>query len=511
MHDTTWPLAGILPYAARRFPKNRCFLDQDGHSRTFAEVHERVNRLANSLRDAGVEKGTRIALLDTDSMEYAEVLLACFTLGATYVPVNYRLATPEITNILGRAQPSWLFVGQRYLAQGREVIDGFDFDCQIASLDGCTDIDVEGLIAQGSPFEVVVTVYDEDPVGIMFTSGTTGLPKGVVQSQGMQKRSMSMGWETYPRPGDVRYTASPMFHIAGWAIVFCQIATGATSLIVPQFDAQVTARAIRDGVLNGCFLVPTMMQAVLEQDDAPSGLEKLDTILYGSAPMPPSLLRRALQRWPECNFWNMFGAGTESGLQTLLRPEDHRRALAGEDHLLASAGQPVLGVDLRILDDEGNPVPTGTVGNIAAKTDCVMDGYLDMPEKTREALHDEWFWGGDRGYFDAEGYLYLGGRSRDMIIRGGENIYVAEIEIVLTDWPTVIDAAVVGREDGKWGEVVIAFVEHEGEPPTADELRELCRSRLASYKVPVEYHVLDRLPRNPTGKVRKNELVESLT
>jgi len=223
--------------------------------------------------------------------------------------------------------------------------------------------------------------------------------------------------------------------------------------------------------------------------------------------MPPSLLRRALERWPSCDFWNMFGAGTESGVQTLLRPSDHRRALAGEAHLLGSVGQPVLTVDMRILDDDGRELPRGVVGNIAARTECVMEGYLDMPEYTATALHDGWFWGGDRGWLDEQGYLYLGGRSRDMIVRGGENIYVAEIELVLTDVPEVADAAVVGRADERWGEVVVAFVEYRGASPTVESLEAMCRSRLAGYKVPVEYHVLPELPRNPTGKVRKNELL----
>ncbi|MBS44321.1 MAG: hypothetical protein CMH83_14380 [Nocardioides sp.] len=505
--NVSWPIGRILPQSARRFPDVDCFLSPDGSRRSFAEVDRRVTRIVDALTARGVTRGTRVALLDTDSFEYAELLLACFQLGATYVPVNFRLAQFEVDNILGQAQPTWFFAGERYLDSARAAISTLSGPCELWSLDGSLDQDLAVLVEEGREVRHDVQLADDDVLGIMFTSGTTGLPKGVMQTHGMLKKMLTLGWEVMPRPGQVRYTASPLFHIAGWAIVFEQVAAGCTSYLQRQFDAEVTCRAINEGLLNGCFLVPTMIQAVLDVDPGPTGRERLDTMLYGSAPMPPSLLRRALERYPECGFWNLFGAGTESGLTTLLRPEDHRRALAGEEHLLSSVGQPIIGVDLRILDDEGRECLPGQVGNIATHTDCVMSGYLDLPDRTAEALHDGWFWGGDRGYVDADGYLFLGGRSRDMIVRGGENIYVSEIELVLTDVPEVADAAVVGRPDDRWGEVVVAFVEYRDAAPTAESLDSMCRSRLAGYKVPVEYHVLPELPRNPTGKVRKNDLL----
>jgi acyl-CoA synthetase (AMP-forming)/AMP-acid ligase II len=509
--SSPWPIGHLFAHAARRWPDAPCWVTVDGRSRTFREVDERIDRICDALAARGVGRGTRIALLDTDSWAYAEVLGACLKLGATYVPVNYRLAPFEIENILGRAEPEWFFVGERYVETARKVLGTLPRGCRLWSLDGALDDDVETLVAEGRPVAPDVVPADDDVLGIMFTSGTTGLPKGVVQTHAMLKRMLFLGQETKPHAGDVRYTASPIFHIAGWILVANAVSQGATSLIHPQFDPGVVAGAISSGLLTGAFLVPTMIQQVLEVDRGPGDAERLDTLLYGSAPMPPSLLRRALERWPDVAFWNLFGAGTESGLQTLLRPDDHRRALAGEEHLLGSVGQPVLGVDLRIIGDDGAECPPGVVGNIAARTDSVMVGYLDMPELTATALHDGYFWGGDRGWLDDRGYLYLGGRSRDMIVRGGENIYVAEVETVLTDVPGVADAAVVGRPDDTWGEVVVAFVEHrEAAPPSVADLEAHCRARLAGYKVPVEYHVLPQLPRNPTGKVRKNELLALL-
>lgn len=500
----------MVTHLSRRYGDRACFTTPDGWEQTFAETESRVNRLADALAARGLVKGDRIALLDTDTVAYMEVQLACIKLGVAYVPLNYRLVPAELRNLLQRAAPRMMFTSARYLDVTREVA-GDAGNTELAALDDCLELSVESLVAAGKDVVPDVVVADEDILGIMFTSGTTGLPKGVMQSHRMLKAMLFSGWEVMARPGEIRWTASPMFHIAGQFLVLHQMAGGATSMVIPQFDARLTAELIASGRLTGCFLVPTMISAVLDlMGDEPGPDERLTDLRYGSAPMPPSLLRRALARWPDVRFTNLFGAGTESGAQTYLRHEDHQRALAGEEHLLGSVGQPLLGVELRILDDEGREVPRGVVGHVAARTDVLMSGYLDMPEETGTALRDGWFYGGDRGYLDEENYLFLGGRGRDMIIRGGENIYVQEIELVLTDVPGVDDAAVVGRDDEHWGEVVVAFVEHGGSPPSIDQLDAACRARLAGYKVPVEYHVLDRLPRNPTGKVRKDRLKELL-
>lgn len=511
MDRPAWMLGQALNHSARRFRDSACLLAPDGTSRSFGEVDRRVDRLVDSLHRRGVGNGTRVALLATDSFAYVELLLACVRIGATYVPLNYRLTAGEIANLLARADARMLFVSQRYAETAREVAGQLSAPPEILSLDGSLDDDHELLVEQGREAGHEFVVADEDILGIMFTSGTTGRPKGVMQSHRMLKSMLFSGWELMPRHGDVRYTASPLFHIAGQFIVLLQVATGATSLITTQFDPKITADAIASGTLTGCFLVPTMIASVLDHSpEVPGPDERLTDLLYGAAPMPPALLRRALRRWPDVRFWNLFGAGTESGAQTYLRPDDHRRALAGEEHLLTSVGQPLLGVDLRIVDDEGAELPRGEVGDIAVRSDVVMSGYLDMPEETTAALRDGWFYGGDRGWLDSDNYLFLSGRSRDMVVRGGENIYVSEIEMVLAAMNQVSDAAVVGKPDDHWGEVVVAFVEPYGTAPTVEQLDDECRRRLAAYKVPVEYHLLPALPRNATGKVVKEELTRSL-
>ncbi|SOD74631.1 fatty-acyl-CoA synthase [Jatrophihabitans sp. GAS493] len=492
--------------SARLFPTLPCLLDPAGSGRTFAEVEERVNRLANSLAARGVVKATRVAVLSVDTFEYVELFLACLKLGATFVPLNFRLVDEELQTLMGRADADFLFVCDRYVAVGRSLVEALPAPPQLLSLDGSLGDDLSDLISQGDSGEVRISVADDDILIIMFTSGTTGQPKGVLQSHRMVKAVAAQLWECLPKPGEVRYTASPLFHAAGLFVVLGQLTVGCASLITEQFDPQVTDEAMSSGLLTGCFLVPTMINAILDLERPAAASERMRQILYGGAPMPPALLQRALARWPECDFWNLYGSGTESNLQSYLRPEDHRRALAGEIDLLTTVGQSIIGVDLRILDEDGIEVAAGVVGHIAARTDVVMSGYLDDPEETRIALRDGWFFSGDLGYFDEHGYLTLGGRSRDVIIRGGENIYVAEIETVLSRPASVTAAAVVGRPDPYWGELPVAFVEYRGDPPSPLDLELLCRDHLAGYKVPVDFYLLAALPRNGTGKIRKDAL-----
>jgi acyl-CoA synthetase (AMP-forming)/AMP-acid ligase II len=237
--------------------------------------------------------------------------------------------------------------------------------------------------------------------------------------------------------------------------------------------------------------------------------EQLRIISYGAAPMPPALLRAAMAMF-RCDFANSFGAGTENGAVAWLTPEDHRRAVAGEDHLLGSVGRPSVVVEIRICDENIQDVPPGTVGEIVTRNNTAMSGYLAMPERSAQSMPgDGWFRAGDLGYMDGEGYLYLAGRANDMIIRGGENIYPLEIEHVMTEHPGVSEACVVGAEDEHWGQIVRAWVvAASGENVTADELAEHCERHLGRYKVPAEYWFVPELPRNASGKILKREVMK---
>ncbi|MDA8208170.1 MAG: AMP-binding protein, partial [Actinomycetota bacterium] len=241
-----------------------------------------------------------------------------------------------------------------------------------------------------------------------------------------------------------------------------------------------------------------------------AGYGRLRNILYGAAPMPPALLRRAMATFG-CDFVNAFGAGTEAGLQTVLNAADHRRALDGHEHLLASIGRPAFGVAVRICDDDLNDVAPGEVGELVTRSDTVMSGYLGDEEASALALRDGWFRAGDLAWRDEEGYYYLAGRKKDMIIRGGENIYPLEIENVLAEHSALLEVAVVGVPDAHWGERVRAFlVMRSGAArPSDEELVALCRTKLAGFKVPAEFLWVESLPRNASGKVLKRELREA--
>jgi acyl-CoA synthetase (AMP-forming)/AMP-acid ligase II len=506
----------FLKLSADRFPDRPCFVFGDGSSQTFAETNSRVNRLADALGRAGVGKADRVAIVATDSGGYVEVLLACMKLGATYVPLNNRLQDEELLTLLRRAEPKALFASSRYLEVTSRLapqvpsiglLGAFDGDLPSGG-GGAPAVAYEDLVRSGSDVEPDVPMADDDVLGLAFTSGTTGLPKGVLQSQRMVKSlivNMSIDYEI--RPDEFRYTASPIFHIAGQAMIFMHVWRGFPTLILPQFQVEPVLSWMQSGRLTGAFLVPTMINTLLEHPDvAASDYANLQSIIYGGAPMSPTLLQRAMATFG-CDFINAFGAATEGGLQSVLSSADHRRAAAGEPHLLGSIGKPAFGVELRICDETGADVPRGEVGEVVTRSDAVMNG-----EQTAEAIRDGWFWGGDLARMDDEGYLYLAGRSKDMIIRGGENIYPVEIETVLSGHESVAQVAVVGRPDEHWGEVVVAFVMGEpGRPaPEPEVLREHCRAHLAAYKVPVEVILVPEMPLNASGKILKRTLREGL-
>ncbi|GAA1746467.1 class I adenylate-forming enzyme family protein [Aeromicrobium alkaliterrae] len=508
------PMIGVGDYLrlnAQRFPDRDCFVTEDGTRHSFTEVNARVNRLASSLAARGVTKGSRLAILAIDSVAYYEVVLASLKLGATYVPLNNRLTQAEVTTLLGRAEPTCVFASERYTEVARTAAEAVGGVRTLVALDGPGADGFEpytDLVDQGEDVDPAVVVHDTDIVGLAFTSGTTGLPKGVLQSHGMIKALLSLQDNEYEYlPGEFRYTASPAFHIAGQALVLDHIKRGFTTLILPQFDDATTLRWIQEGGLTGCFLVPTMIRRILDLPNVREGdYSHFRSIIYGAAPMPPTLLTEAMAVFG-CRFIQAFGASTEGGMQAILTSEDHVRALAGEAHLLGSIGRPISGVELRIVDVDDRDVEVGEVGEIITRSDAVMSCYLEMPEKTEESLKGGWFRAGDLARRDAEGFLYLAGRSKDMIIRGGENIYPIEIETVLMDLPGVASTAVVGRPDDYWGETVVAYLTvHEGAQLDPETVQAHCREHLARFKVPEEVLIVPEMPLNASGKILKREL-----
>jgi acyl-CoA synthetase (AMP-forming)/AMP-acid ligase II len=402
-----------------------------------------------------------------------------------------------------------LFFCDRY-AELVRAVDAPALERTVSFDSAAGDCSFADLLAAGDDVEVDTPMLDWELMCLAFTSGTTSLPKGVMHSQRMVKHMVNQ-CIVDARMTSIRfhYSAAPLFHVGGMLYALSGPARGHSSLILPAFDPDVVVRWLASGRLDGIFMVPTMIDTILSRPGVDArDFSSITSVRYGAAPMSPALLRRALAKFdPGCDFMNVFGAGTEAGLQSVLTPEDHRAALNGKEHLLGSIGKAGVNVVLRLCDDDLNDVPDGEVGEIVTRSDAVMSGYLNQPEATAEVLVDGWFRGGDMAWRDAEGYLYLSGRKKDMIIRGGENVYPIEIEDVLHAHPAVREVAVVGAPDDHWGEIVRAHVVCEpGVAFDEAEARQFCRERLAGYKIPAEFVLRDDLPRNASGKVLKREL-----
>lgn len=496
-----------LRLSARKYP-NRIAVLGPSTPVTYAELNRRVNQLATALADLGLRKGDRIGLFAADSQQFLEVLLACLKLGAVFMPFNFRLNAAELQVLLDASRPRALFSA----ARNRPVVD----QCEVDSLTVRVVLDEPGyeqFLARGRDEELDVVVEDDELACIAYTSGTTGRPKGVMHSQAMVKHNLISTLMVREMAEDsTHYSAAPMFHISGMYWTITQIARGATVLLLPDFDPAVVLSWLGSGLVTDLFVVPTMIHDLVAHPNArETDFQRLRSIAYGGAPMPLPLLREAMALFG-CEFLQAFGSGTEAGTQTTLSPQDHRDALAGKLHLLGSIGRPVAGIDVRIcVPGDGPPVEVapGEVGEIVTRAQAVMSGYIDQPEATARVLYEGWYRGGDMARVDGEGYLYLSGRKDDMIIRGGENIYPGEIEDVLHTIPEVDEAAVVGVPDAHWGQVVRAHVTvRPGAVFDADAATALCRSRLAAYKVPVEFRLEPELPKTATGKVLKNRLIQ---
>lgn len=469
---------------------------------TFAELDARSNKAAQAFRAAGVGLGDRVAFIEKNGIEFFEVVCALSKLGAVVVPVNWRLAPVEMAHIIDDAGARVVVVGVDFIGHV-ETIEHRLTSAVVAIGEHSRWPAFDDWIADHPSEDPCVTTRPDDVAFLMYTSGTTGAPKGVMLTNDNYFCKASGIADKWRFDADsVSLAVMPMFHMAGsgWALVgLCE---GARTVVLRDVDTIAILDAVaRHGVTN-MLLVPVVIQRLL---DTP-GVEETDfaalrAIVYGASPITDDVLVRALERF-NCDLLQVYGQTETTGSITQL--DDHH------PDLLRSCGKPFPWVEVRIVDDNGDDVPTGTVGELWTRSRQNMRGYWNNPDATAATLTpDGWLKTGDAGYLDHDGYVYLHDRVKDMIVSGGENVYPTEVENVLMTHPEVGDVAVIGVPDATWGEAVKAIVvPAPGASPSEADLVAYARERLAGFKLPKSVSFADDLPRTPSGKVLKRALRE---
>jgi fatty-acyl-CoA synthase len=476
-----------------------------GKTLTWADLRDRVAKIAGALRRRGVDRGDRVMILMLNRTEFVESVLAANLIGAIAVPVNFRLTPPEIAFLVEDCEAR-LMITEPVLAPVAAAVRGVT--SVLGTIVVAGDSADEGLLA----YEDLVTesgdpatpadVPNDSPALIMYTSGTTGRPKGAVLTHTNLSSQTTANLYTHGFAAtDVGFIGVPFFHIAGIGNLLTGLLMGLPTVIHPlgAFDPGHLLDVLAAEKVTGIFLVPAQWQAVCAAQQANPRDVKLRVISWGAAPASDTLLRQMSETFPGSQILAAFGQTEMSPVTCMLLGEDALRKLG-------SVGKVIPTVAARVVDEEMNDVPTGEVGEIVYRAPTLMSGYWNNPEATAEAFHGGWFHSGDLVRMDDEGYVWVVDRKKDMIISGGENIYCAEVENVLASHPAIVEVAVIGRPHEKWGEVPVAVAAVNEAGLGIEDLHDFLGERLARYKHPKGLEIVDALPRNPAGKVLKTEL-----
>ncbi|MDB6015914.1 MAG: acyl-CoA synthetase (AMP-forming)/AMP-acid ligase [Pedosphaera sp.] len=476
-----------LGRAARYYPGRTALVSERKRS-TFRELHDRVESIAAALSKHGFRTGDRLAILLPNEPEYIEIIYACAWLGVIAVPLNTRLAGVEMDHILADARPRGLI---RHSSLPVPTVR--------PSLELVLDRDPLTIPSGSCPD----SVYDPDAIlALVYTSGTTGRPKGVVMTHANVLANVHFlnYWMPYEE-GGVYLHAAPMFHIVDFPLLFAAPAFGTCQVTIPKFGAQSFCETVQRERVSHTVLVPTMINLLIQYPELKKyNLTSLKRLAYGGSPMAPELIHRTRDILPNLKLVQGYGL-SETGFLTGLLDQEHKDRPR-------SCGRPCPGIDVRAVDQAGKEVAAGQRGELVARGANVMRGYWNNPDETKLAFRDGLFRTGDVGYQDEAGYFYILDRLKDMIVTGGENVYGGEVEAVIYELPAVREAAVFGIPDPQWGELVMACVVLvPGKTLSADELISHCRRSLANYKVPrrVEFSDLE-LPKSGSGKILKRIL-----
>ena len=495
----------------------------EGKRFSFQDLNERSNRLAAALVAMGVGPGDRVATIQVNANEIIEAAFAAAKVDAVFVPLNFRGRAEEFAFMINDAEPKVVLVGKRY----HQLLDGVRSSIKVPvkfiALEGTYKDwpEYEALLAKSSPDDLFPSATDEDTVVLMFTAGTTGTPKGVMLTHNSFSSYILNNVEPAdPEVEEKNILTVPLYHIAGLQAVMAGIYGGRTIVVQRQFDAEDWMNLVKTEKVDRAMMVPTMLKQLMDSPKFNAAdLQSLKVITYGAAPMPLEVIKRAIRVFPTTRFINAFGQTETASTIPMLPPDAHDipATLPQEEQerrfkRLASIGKPLPDVEIRIVDEDGKDVAQGVTGEIVARGPRLMKGYWKREEATKETLRSGWLYTGDLGYRDDEGFIFLGGRSKDFIKRGGEMIAPEEVEQTLMSHPAIDEAAIIGVPDVDWGERVRAIVVRKpGSVRISDdkleaELIEYCRQRLSSFKKPESVVFTDELPRNPMGKVLKREL-----
>jgi fatty-acyl-CoA synthase len=496
-------LSGLIEEQAECLPDETALIFE-GKIFTYADLDSRANRAAQALLAQGLKRGDRLGWIARNLATFWPALLGAAKIGVVMTPVNWRLAPAEIARIIADARPA-LFIGEKAFIDPLRSVDDFVLP-RTMLLESGDDACLDRLIDAHPDRRPDFRPSREDVVVQLYTSGTTGLPKGVVIPNRCYYEVGEAGLKAgviAPRFDNEHVMhALPHFHIAGVNFAFMGWSRSMPVIQHRQFDPAAIVREAQSGVPLSSFLVPAMIMMILEAAKAASApLDNFAQVSYGAAPMPEALLDAAMAAMPNARFTQFYGMTETTGGVTVLHHEDQAKGLKQR----VSAGKPLPGCEVRICDPETRKdLPRGEVGEIVARSNFIMDGYWGKPDATHAVIREGWYWSGDAGRIDENGFVYVVDRVKDMIISGGENIYPAELENLLAAHPAILEAAIVGMPDDKWGELVRAFiVKRPGASATAEEIIDFLRPKIASFKLPRRVDFIDALPRNPSGKILK--------
>ncbi|WP_454752750.1 fatty acid--CoA ligase [Cupriavidus necator] len=508
-----------LPAAVRHFARLRpdaAAYSFEGRLTTYAGFESNTDRVAQALLAEEVGVGDRIAYIGKNSDHYFELLLGAGKCGAVMTPVSWRLAPPEVKFIVGHCDAVVLFVGPESAALVTRLLPALPMVRKVIAMEPCAELAERPCYTAWRDAQPATPPAHHpaahDVVLQLYTSGTTGRPKGAM----LTHRNLTIGTEVSERESipwshwtadDISLVAMPVAHIGGSGWGLRNLLSGAKGVVAREFDPRAVLDFIEQERISKLFMVPAAMQIVLRDPRARQvDYSRLKYLLYGAAPIPAALLREGIEVFG-CGFVQQYGMTETTGTIVALPPEDHTTE---EVPRMRAAGKPLPGVELKVVDYEGRQLAPGEVGEVVVRAQHNMAGYWKQPEETARAIDAEgWLRTGDAGYMDAEGYLYIHDRVKDMIISGGENVYPAEVESAIYGHPQVADVAVIGVPDEKWGEAVKAIVVLKpGLEADRDGIIAWTRQRLAGFKVPKSIDFVDALPRNPSGKLLRRKLRE---